>query len=248
MDVTKLLKTLSLGQGAILTPHIDMYLERAKFPDKWIIEIPNSRTQGDQKFHPSSHCFLEPRFLYYDRLGELPYRPITAQLRKTFDVGHMWHGYLGEILVDMGFVSRENVERRLKYNGEGFEATGTADLVDVAIPGNGTWLVDMKTMSKREFELSTPNEYTFKKWEAQVNIYMDWLNVDKAMILAIEKDSPHRLREFQIQRKPDLVNEIYERWAYTADCIKKGTPPPCLHSVKPEPCELGGLCSHFIKK
>ena len=42
MDASKLLKTLGIGQGNILAPHIDMYLQDGNFPRQWTIEIPRS--------------------------------------------------------------------------------------------------------------------------------------------------------------------------------------------------------------
>lgn len=84
----------------------------------------------------------------------------------------MWHGYIQNILVEMGFVSPENVERRLIQSVGLATGSGTADLVDVNIPGHGSWLVDIKTMNKTEFEQGA-SEYTLMKWKAQVSCYMD---------------------------------------------------------------------------
>lgn len=253
MDSSKLLKTLGIGQGNILAPHIDMYLQEGDFPSEWNITIPNFK-DDDGWYHPSSHCFASPRLLYYDRglmrdalragLLEddiaLAPRKIGASLRKTFDCGHMWHGYVGAVLVEMGFVKEENVEQRVK--SPKVKGSGTADLVDVEIPGNGTWLVDMKTMNSSEFNRGA-NPNTFKKWEAQVNCYMDWVGAERAMILAIQKDSPHNFREYVIEKKPDLLEEIYARWALVEEALAAGTPPPCDHGYGQE-CELGSLCEY----
>lgn len=250
MDVRKVLRGLALDNGAILAPHIDIYQERARFPRHWDIRVENFKPD-DGDFHPSGHCFMSARELYFNRLplrdnaeACVAQREIGATLRRTFDCGHMWHGYLGSILIDMKFVKPENVERHVNYViGSGCRGSGTADLVDVSIPNQGTWLVDMKTMNKREFEQKMPNEHTFKKWEAQVNCYMDWVGAERAMILAIEKDSPHRFREFQIQRKPGLLATIYERWQYVTDAMRERNPPPCEHPYGAA-CSLGDLCTY----
>jgi len=140
----------------------------------------------------------------------------------------MWHNYLEAILVDMGFVRQDHVElytqHKVKHERGDFTAAGTGDCVDVSIPGHGQWLVDIKTMNKKQFEQG-PEEYMFRKWEAQVNCYGDWFGLDKMMILAVCKDSPHEFREYIIQKKPQVLEDIYDRWAYVAQCLRDGIEP-----------------------
>jgi hypothetical protein len=223
----KLLKTLTSSKGSMLPPHIDRYLAAGKFPRQWVVTINNFREKDDY-FHPSGDCYAEPIDLWRVRKGVAPSYPITASLRRTFDVGHMWHGYLQNILVDMGFVTPENVERTLLHKIVTPEGNcigkGTADLVDVEIPGYGSWLVDIKTMNKEEF-VKGANTYTLQKWTAQVNCYMDWLDTEKAFILAVCKDSPHAFREYQIQRDQNLLDSIYERWVYTQNMLDANVLP-----------------------
>jgi hypothetical protein len=226
-DSKKLLKTLTAGRGSILVPHIEAYQQRAKFPPKWDIEIRNDK-QPDGHFHPSSDAFAHPTDLYLARKGKIIPRPISPALRRTFDCGHMWHGYLQAMLVDMKFVHPDGVEQHVTHTittawGEAIGA-GTGDLVGVEIPGHGRWLVDIKTMNKPEFEQGA-SEYTLKKWNAQVSCYMDWFGFDKAFVLAISKDSPHDMREYQIVKDENLLAEIYDRWGYTARCLRDNTPP-----------------------
>lgn len=226
-DSKKLLKTLTAGRGAILVPHIEQYQYRGKFPKKWKIEIRNEKLP-DGHFHPSSDAFTPPSVLYQSLRGMLIHSKPSPALRRTFDCGHMWHGYLQEMLIDMGLVERDNVEKRIVAEREGkfgkFYGSGTGDLIDVDIPGHGKWLVDIKTMNKPEFERGA-DEYTFKKWSAQVSCYMDWFEADKAMVLAISKDSPHNMREYQIQRDDNLLREIYDRWSYVRWCIDNNEIP-----------------------
>lgn len=227
MDAKKLLKSLTTGRGSILAPHIENYQRKAVFPEKWEIEIRNEKPH-DGHYHPSSDCFTPPRMLWLQRNDRIIPRPIPPALRRTFDCGHMWHGYIQSILIDMGFVKPENVERYVTHNIANYRGyctgAGTGDLIDVQIPGHGSWLVDIKTMNKNEFEAGA-NAHTFTKWNAQVNCYMDWFGADKAMILAICKDSPHNFREYQIQRDQQLLNEIYDRWIYTEEHVRSGVEP-----------------------
>lgn len=227
MDKKKLLKSLTASRGSILVPHIEAYQRRAKFPERWEIEIRNFKA-SDGHFHPSGDCFTPPRDLWFQKKGMIIPSPISPALRRTFDCGHMWHGYIQAMLVEMGFVSADNVERYMVHPiqtqwGEAIGA-GTGDLVDVQIPGEGSWLVDIKTMNANEFGAGA-NEYTFLKWKAQVNCYMDWIGTDKAMILAVCKDSPHDFREYQIQKDPHLLAQIYDRWGFVAACLRRNIEP-----------------------
>lgn len=208
-------------------PHIEAYQARGKFPETWDVQIRNHK-ERDSHFHPSSHCFTPPHDLWLAMQGRLISPKISPALRRTFDCGHMWHGYLQEMLIEMGLVTRPNVERHLICIVEGrygqAVGSGTADLVDVEIPGHGQWLVDIKTMSKPEFEAGA-SQFTFQKWEAQVSCYMDWLGTEKAMVLAVCKDSPHQMREYQIVKNKLLLSQIYDRWSYVADCVRNDREP-----------------------
>lgn len=240
-DSRKLRKTMTAGHGAILVPLIESYQRSAKFPETWTIEIRNSKPD-DGHFHPSSDAFTSPHDLWLAKQGRLARSPISPALRRTFDCGHMWHGYLQNILIEMGLVKPENVEKYIvkpvtTHRGE-FIGAGTGDLIDVQIPGYGSWLVDIKTMNKPEFEQGA-NEYTMVKWRAQVSCYMDWFGADKAMILAICKDSPHDMREYQIIKDQSMLDEIYDRWSFVAECLRTNTDPDeCEYKYEVNPILL----------
>lgn len=172
--------------------------------------------------------------LYKEKTGQIKRRPISASLRRTFDAGHMWHGYIQNILIDMGFVSSENVERELCHPIETRYGKaigkGTADLVDVHIPGSGYWLVDIKTMNHVQF--GAPDEEMMAKYFAQVNCYADWLDTDKMMILAVNKDSPHDFREFIVQKDDATLTQIYERWTLAQYCIDNNVDPTQIVSIQ----------------
>lgn len=225
-----------VNQGQILAPLIDQYLARGKFPPTWELTIENEK-EWDDHFHPSSDSFTDPDLLYLDKTGQLKRSPISASLRKTFDVGHMWHRYLQNILVEMGFVRASNVERPLQQflwettvpeGLRSFYGKGTADLVDVNIPGHGEWLVDIKTMGKENFQ--NPPENIMKKYFAQVNLYGDWLKTDKMLILAVCKDSPHDFREWIVPRDEGILEDIYARWRFVSECIAKRIRPSEVQS------------------
>lgn len=226
-DSKKLRKSMMSGRGSILVPHIERYQWQGKFPKVWNIEIRNDK-QPDGYFHPSSDAFMPPTMLHKSMRGMLIKAKPSPALRRTFDCGHMWHGYIQTMLLEMGLVTEGNIERYIACEREGafgkFVGAGTGDLVNVEIPGHGTWLVDIKTMNKVEFEQGA-REFTLKKWQAQVSCYMDWFGADKAMILAISKDSPHDMREYQIIKDVPLLQDIYDRWSYVRWCLDNNEDP-----------------------
>jgi hypothetical protein len=190
---------------------------------------------------------------------ELVPREIEAGLGKIFQVGHFWHQYLQEICVRAEFCAPEAIERKgLKgwktADGRQFEfdelsrpnsisesifdpapfhwATGSGDIVPCEIPGHGPYLVDFKTMGSHVFRPNKPHDTTLIKWECQLNIYMDFFDLDRAIILGINKDSPHDFKEFEFHRNQDLVDQIYYKWKLVSRCLDKGVEPPADEVVE----------------
>lgn len=221
-----------LMRNDILVPHIDRYQALGDFPDVWNIEIRNTK-ESDPYFHPSGDCFTDVEQLVAEKTGKAKRRGIDFALRRVFDCGHFWHGYYQEILVAMGLVAPENVEKQVTHVHKNLIGAtkerceqvlwigrGTLDLYDVTIPGQKeTFIVDLKTMNNKEFD-EGPRAETFAKWEAQVNCYMDWTGCRNAIILGVRKGGApgiagrpqHDLKEFKISYKPELLKDIYGRW------------------------------------
>lgn len=226
-DFGKLVKTLGVGQGNILAPHIDMFLEdHNEFCPRITI---GGVKLDDGHFHPSGHCLMDVDALYADRVAK-EHQKISAAMKKTFDSGHFWHAYLQEALVEMGFVKPENVEHKFlrdlpAYNADlplSRKISGTIDLLDVDIPGRGQWLVDIKTASTTTFNKIEQMDL-FEKYRAQVNIYGDSVGKKNMLILVVQKDSPHKFREIQIQYDASLLFDIYTRWITVAEMLDADT-------------------------
>jgi len=212
-------------------PHIDAYQDLGQFPPRWDITIFTTKPD-DGGHHPSTHALMCPRELYFDRHVEAIPERVTVAQQRAFDTGHFWHGYLGAMLVDMGFVRPENVERKYRKPLDfGAFGSGTLDFVDVEVPGHGTLpLVDVKTMNAADFEKGRPRADLWRKYVAQVNLYADWIGAPEdysPILLAVQKDSPHGLLEIEVPRDPALVAEIHDRWEGVALCAKHGVEPPC---------------------
>jgi len=227
----KLLKTLTSGQGAILTPHIDAYQERGKFPPKWEIDILNEKPKRADNLpilrFRATDALLTPEELFEKYTKEKEPETISAAMRRTLDCGNMWHGYFQNILLDMGLVKEGNIEKYVIQKivtKRGYcYGSGQIDLFDVEIPGHGNWLVDFKSMNKLKFDQGLSGDLLLQ-YTLQVSLYMDWTGAEKGMILAVCKDSPHNLREYQVQLDRSLVDPIYDKWSYVAQCIRANLP------------------------
>lgn len=207
----------------------------------------------DNAWHPSGHCTPTLYELYTfasvrPHIEEWPegvypakiqQTPIEPSLGKIFQVGHFWHQYLQEICVRAQLCDPLNVERRgIKgWNPVGQSdghdvfadfhwVTGSADICPLEIPGYGPYLLDFKTMGSHVFKAIKPHELTATKWECQLNVYMDFFDMEKAMIVGINKDSPHDFKEFEFHRNDELIEILYMKWKLVAECLDEGVAPP----------------------
>lgn len=208
----------------------------------------------DNAWHPSGHCTPTLAELYHYakdaskiELTANPDEPreIEAGLSKIFQVGHFWHQYLQEICLKAGFCEESAIERRgrkvwkeigpIYWGGSGdgimlskpfHWATGSGDIAPCNIPGHGEYLVDFKTMGSHVFKLNKPHDTTLVKWECQLNVYMDFFDLERAMIVGINKDTPHDFKEFEFHRNQDLVDKIYYKWKLVSQCLDDGVEPP----------------------
>lgn len=229
----------SLIKNHKLAGHLDKALLEGEF--EWDAKF--SPKRGDTAWHPSGDCLPSPLALYHKATEDEPGRGPTPSLLKTYTVGHFWHAYIQWIVVErLGFASWDEIERkgetvwaRKSYGDAGPKAgepkpfhwaTGAADIAPCHVPGYGECLVDIKTMGSFDFKKSGIPDWCAHKYEAQVNIYMDWFDLEKCIILCVSKDSPHDYKEFIFHRNQPLVDAIYDKWKLVSDCIDQKVPPP----------------------
>jgi hypothetical protein len=62
--------------------------------------------------------------------------------------------------------------------------------------------------------------------ECQLNIYMDFFDLERGMILGVQKDSPHEFREFHFDRNQPLIDALYNKWRLVAMCLDENVSPP----------------------
>jgi hypothetical protein len=202
----------------------------------------------DNGWHPSGHCTPTLSELYHYAAnrevvkeyaeGEYPenivQRKMEPSLAKIFVVGHFWHQYLQEICLRAGLCDKDSVERRgikswapeTNVRQPFNFATGSADICPMDIPGHGEYLIDFKTMGSHQFRGNTPHALTMEKWECQLNVYMEFFGMDKAIILGINKDAPHDYKEFEFHRNDKLIHQIFYKWMLVSECLNEGLTPP----------------------
>lgn len=228
LDSSKFVRNLVKGHK--LAPHLDKAIGLGEF--SWNAEF--GPKEGDDAFHPSGDCIPAPHALYRSATSSERKEPTTA-LRKTFQVGHFWHAYIQWIVVEkLGFADWDAIEvmhtHRWKDGPYGW-CRGAADIAPCDIPVHGKYLVDIKTMGAHDFKLQGLPGWCAPKYEAQVNMYMDWFDLDKTIILCVSKDSPHDFKEFEFRRNQPLIDAVYSKWSLVKDCIDQGIEPPAEYDV-----------------
>jgi hypothetical protein len=212
-------------------------LEKAvrDFDEEWTFKY--EPKEHDLFWHPSGHCTPKPSELYdlaHDRLNnghdDLDFK---RKMAKFGQVGHFWHQYLQHIMVRYDMVPANAIERprvislfsERPYSSEPLDlrpfhaAAGSADVAPWVYKGHD-YIVDFKTMASRSFQAVTLPSGFAAKYECQMNIYMDFFDYERALIVAVNKDTPHDFKEFEFRINAELVEAIYAKWKFVAECLE----------------------------
>jgi hypothetical protein len=222
---------------------IDVEIGKGEF--EWVYDYSPKGT--DDAWHPSGHCTPSVNELWhFAKNFSLEGKAIAHEppLAKIFQTGHFWHQYLQEVCLRAGFCGDGDVERRGKKvwksrnvywggSGDGIElpvafhwVTGSADICPCEVPGHGPYLIDFKTMGSHQFRANEPHPNTMEKWECQLNTYMDFFDMERAMIVGINKDAPHDFKEFEFARNQPLIDKLYYKWNLVSECLDADIEPP----------------------
>lgn len=248
MKFTKDSFVRNLAHGQLLVP----YLMRFEGWDKtW--DYHYEPKGEDDAWHPSGDCIPSPTALYAKALGLEPHNPIGPTLQRTFQVGHFWHQLIQNVLVeDLQLAKPTAIELiGTKIWGVDLEpippppwetiegpyvlpvpkpyhwVRGAADVSPLELP-KWSGLCDIKTMRSGDFQQCQksgllPPRFA-KKYEAQINIYMDLHEQERALILGVNKDSSEFI-EFEFERNENLIASIYDKWKYVSGCVSAGEAP-----------------------
>jgi len=217
---------------------------------------------GDGYFHPSTHPLMPARELYY-RFHPAHANKVMPE-RRTFSnhmtlaVASALHATVQQQLDMAGILKsgsyewedvREGVRGRYvrrnkgewEYINELRKCRGRADGI-LNHPAEGEMLFEFKTMNSRSYKYQDTAQ---ESWEIQVNLAMDHYGVDEGVILLLELGWPWDMREFRVSRRQAILEPVYEKWEYVLECIKRDTPPPCVHALASgaaASCPVSHLC------
>lgn len=239
-DRTKLTKKLADNQ--ILVPFLDRAIEQ--FDEPW--EFKYEEKVRDNGWHPSGDCTPTASQLYAQT--QKPPESHSSSLKKSFMVGHFWHQWIQHIVVHkLGFAEPDDIERKGEYHWckQGWDSifpcreqlvpheahhyvTGSGDFAPLKAP-RWSGICDIKTIGGDQFKVcqdtkKLPSRFA-KKYICQINIYMMLFEQERAMILGVNKDSPHDFIEFTFERDQGLIDAIVDKWKFVSQCIDEGVTP-----------------------
>ena len=217
--------------------------------DEWFANEPegfeytHTAKGEDDAWHPSGHCTPSVIDLYYAATDPDPHE-WGASMNKAFAVGHFWHQLLQHAVLQIGLAKPEDIERvGVRDWGERIFTPpepsstgavnavlhqsykpyhwvkGAGDIAPLRLPKHGEYLVDFKTMGSRHFKAQGLPDGFEEKYEAQINIYMDLFDLEKALIVGINKDTGHEFKEIEFVRNQPLIDAIYRKWEFVSECI-----------------------------
>lgn len=208
-----------------LTPHLD---RAAQEEFEWSYKYEGK--EKDDAWHPSGSCVPPISELYHMATTVEEERKLKS-MQKVFQLGHFWHQYMQQLILRLGFADESGVERR-GIRGWGHAAVntvrdvpgdripwapyhwarGSADVAPCVIPSIGEFVVDFKTMGNHDFKQAGLPSWCADKYEAQINIYMDFFDLERALIITIQKDTPHDFKEYEFVRNQPLIDTVYQKW------------------------------------
>jgi len=191
---------------------------------------------GDTAWHPSGDCIPSITELYAKATQPQEPRDIPVSLQKTFLVGHFWHQLLQWATVEIGLADPSAIERHSTRSWcaeDNFRpyhwVSGSADIAPLVLPA-GEYLVDFKTMGNHDYKSAGMPAWSAQKYEAQINIYLELFDMEKALIVAVQKDSPHEMKEFEFVRNQPLIDKIFDKWHFVSHLIDENETPTELEN------------------
>lgn len=215
----------SLGRGELLVPYLEKSILSDNWPDHYIVEVDSGpyRGLGDKYFHPSSECLPSAKALYEAKapaygLGEVKPQHRSMGLEMAASIGKTYHAILQTQLIQAGLAKPENIEREV-HNHEVYGRGYVDGIIDH--PSGETFLLDIKTKTSSTFmRMSAPQ----KEWVYQMNAYMHWLGLKRCIILMVQTEYPYRMKEFIIKSTPELLDPVYEKWAWVTHLLENELP------------------------
>ena len=218
-------------RNEILVPHLNNWFVANQYPDELPITL-HLNKEEDDAFHPSS-ALMCLRALQAKREGLLVRQENSLESAKNFMFGHYIHGLIQWICVEeLGFATWDDVEVDMDFHletpaGNPYRVRGFPDISRCVVPNHEPILVDIKTCNAHVFSLANLPRDKQEAYEAQVRLYLDFVGLDKGILLMAEKDHPHRFKEIVVERNNDQVDRIVAGWEAVVDIEARGGIAPC---------------------
>lgn len=203
-----------------IIPFIDKYMEIK--PNTGTYKVEDLFKKPDTFYHPSVDCRKCLRQLYFEKMyTDKQEHSITT--KRTFKVGHAVHSMVQAWIEDMSKLEgfpKTAYGAEVKVRNKELNVSGSVDDI-VRFPADPELdvPVEIKTINSRLFStLSAPKP----EHVDQVNMYLTLKDLDFGIILYIEKDYPHGMKEF-IVNKSDMTR-VFDRWDQVTEAMLLNDP------------------------
>lgn len=214
------LKATTIYDGFEIIPFIDKYMEVK--PNTGVYKTEDLYKKPDSFYHPSGDCKKCLRQLYFEKVyNDKQEHSITT--KRTFKVGHAIHSMVQAWIEDMSTLQgfpKTAYGAEVKVRNKELNVSGSVDDI-VRFPCDPELDVplEIKTINSQQFGmLVSPKPEHID----QVNMYLTLKDLEFGIILYIEKDYPHGMKEFIINRT-DMSN-VFDRWDQVTEAIVMGDP------------------------
>lgn len=234
-----------LANRDLILPFFESFIISDQWPDSYTIEVDSSPYYGlnDGYFHPSSMPLLDARQLYFlvhpDTKDKMIPQRRSLQSQMTLSMGSALHAVLQTQMEIAGIITKDQTE--VEYVNTEHNVRGRID-----------WIANLPNGLTTVVELKTQNSYGFKNqkdvkdsWRAQLNLALDSQDCDLGVLLVLESGWPYSMKEFHVKRDCNILNEIYNKFDYVMECVKRNEPPRhccVLGSRQMNDCPARGEC------
>jgi CRISPR/Cas system-associated exonuclease Cas4 (RecB family) len=169
-------------------------------------------------FHPSYNQVC-PRWWYLMFKGVEVTPKTDARLYRIFDNGHLMHERICGYLKEMGILVDREIPVKLDTP---VPIVGTADGI---IDWDGYKLIELKSISPEGFQFRKYYNKPKPEHNAQAQVYLRALNLEKGFIIYESKGS-QELLIFEIERDDSEFEKKVKIWSKAYDYIQRDVLPP----------------------
>lgn len=246
--LSSLTRTLdSLSRRKLLTPEFERAILADDWPEEYAIKVNNKEHKFDGYFHPSGDLSKDPLQLYYkfhpDWHDKWEVERADPTLIMTWQIGSAIHAMMQGMLVHLGFCDPSEIE--VSFVNEKRHVSGTIDVQRCHLASGHVIPLEIKSAYMLPKE-PYPNHID------QFQVYMDLAcgeePAEEGAFVYIEKQSPHRIGEFVIQRDEARLNQIYAKLDLVREAIDLSDPsmlkPFCCNPSSTEhwKCPARNIC------